>query len=163
MVLLMQKKQQQPTYWSFLSLSSTCYITARNIANIIGCVVFQFSLKGWRTNKNKSCRIYKLITAKKSEECYGHFLSSFYSVLFMQHHTDLWQDTPYWDCFHNLLAFFSLCQVLLVMGFQTPFPVMEFHIPFSFAFTPFRKSTFCPGNLVTSAVHAMWYVELIAN
>jgi len=49
------------------------------------------------------------------------------------------------------------------MDFQTAFPVVEFHIPFSFAFTPFRKSTVCPGNLVTSAVHGMWYVELIAN
>lgn len=37
----------------------------------------------------------KLITAKKSEECCGNFLSFFHSVLFMQHHTDLWQDTPY--------------------------------------------------------------------
>lgn len=67
------------------------------------------------------------------------------------------------QCFGDLLAVFSFCQVLVVMGFQIPCPVMEFHILFSFAFSPFRKSTFCPGNLVTSAVHAMWYVELIAN
>lgn len=65
--------------------------------------------------------------------------------------------------FGDLLAVFSFCRVLVVMGFQTPCPVMEFHISFSFAFSPFRKSPFCPGNLVTSAVHAMWYVELIAN
>jgi len=73
----MQTKQQQPTYWSFLSLSSTCYIAARNVANTNDFVVFQFSLKGGRTNKNKSCKNCKLITAKKSEECCGHFLSFF--------------------------------------------------------------------------------------
>lgn len=67
MVLLMQKKLQQPTDWSFLSIPPTCYIAATNIANMNFCLVFQFSLKGGRINENKSCKIYKLITAKKSE------------------------------------------------------------------------------------------------
>lgn len=73
------EKKQQPMYSTLLSLFSTCYIEARNIANINDCVVFQFSLKEGKTNKN--CKIHKWVSAKKSEECCGHFLSFLCSIL----------------------------------------------------------------------------------
>lgn len=78
----MQKKKKQPTYWSFLFLSSACYIAVRSTANINDCIAFQSSLKGGKNIKNKSCKVYKLTTTKKSEECCCHFWA-FFITLFL--------------------------------------------------------------------------------
>lgn len=159
MVLLMQKKPQQPTYWSFLSLSPTCYIAATNIANMNACLVFRFSLKGERNNENKSCKTISCLQPRNLKNAQVIFKLLFLFCSFYA--ASPWPLAGYFllrQGFCDLSSFFSLCQTLVLMDFQTPFPVVEFHISLPFAFTPFRKSTVCPGNLVKWAVRAMWYV-----
>lgn len=83
------------------------------------------------------------------------FLSFFQSSPFMQHHCDLWQDIPYWGCFRDLLAFISLCQVPVVMDFQTPLPVMECHIPF-YSFQKKYFLSWLPGNISSACSVVCW-------